>query len=128
MSAPSTAAVPRRSLVLPPIFRNSRYESDSEHSLSLLAVTCSEQQGRLHTLNLLSEYVASGAAGRKRQLVTREMQALRELYEAIWCELGCAFSDRIISSARTAVEHEAGYRGMLAAEERKQHNEQQTLF
>jgi hypothetical protein len=123
MSAPSMAAVSRRDLMLPPVFRDSRYQSDSEHSPSLLAVTCSEQQGRLHTLNLLSEYLASGAGGRKRQLVTREMQALSELYEVVWCELGCAFSDRIISSARTAVEHEAVYRGMLAREEMKQLSE-----
>jgi hypothetical protein len=82
MSAPSVTAVSRRDLILPPIFRDSRYESDREYSLSLLAVTCSEQQGRLHTLNLLSEYLASSAGGRKRQLVTREMQALSELYEA----------------------------------------------
>jgi hypothetical protein len=61
MSAPSVAAVSRRDLILPSIFRDSRYESYREYSLSLLAVTCSEQKGRLHTLNLLSEYLASGA-------------------------------------------------------------------
>lgn len=109
MTAPSMPAVSHRDLVLPPIFRASRYEPDSsEHPLRLLAVTCCEQQGRLHTLNLLSEYLASGAGGRKRQLVAKEMQALSELYEAVWCELGCGFSDSLIRSARETVEMHYG--------------------
>jgi hypothetical protein len=55
---------------------------------------------------LISEYLAYGVSDRKRQLVAREMQALSEWYEAASYELGCAFSDRIVRSARAAVEHD----------------------
>lgn len=110
MTAPSVSAPSRQALFVPEILRESRYEAESEYSLNLLAATCSEQTGRLHTLSLLSEYLASGAGGRKRQLVAKEIEALRELYEAVWCELGCAFSDPVVRSAREAVEQAVGYR------------------
>jgi hypothetical protein len=46
------------------------------------------------------------------------MQALSDLYEAVWCELGCAFSNPIVRSARATVEHEAHYRKAPVNEER----------
>jgi hypothetical protein len=129
MNAPSVPVPLRQALFIPEIVCASRYEVDSECSTSLLATTCSEQKGRLHTLSLLSEYLASGAGGRKRQLVAKEMQALRELYETVWCELGCAFSDPVVYSVREAVEHEARYRETLTTTaERKRHCGQWTLF
>lgn len=128
MSALFFPGLLRQGRTISPILHGSRYELDSEYSLHLLAVTCSEQEGRLHTLNLLSEYLASGAGGRKRQLVAKEVQALRELYEAVWCELGCAFNDPVIRSAREAVEQETYCRESLGLQEGKHHDEQQSLF
>ena len=128
MSALPFLATRNQAIAVPPILHDSRYESDSEYSLKLLAATCWEQEGRLHTLNLLSDYLASSAGGRKRQLLAKELQALRDLYEAVWCEPGCAFGDLVICSAREAVEHEALCRQTPATEERESHGEQQTFF
>ena len=107
MSAPSFPTFARQALGIPPITHGSRYEPDCECVLSLLAVTCAEQEGRLHMLTLLSAYLASGAGGRRRQFVAKEMQALRDLYEAVWCELGCAFSDDFVRMTRRAVERQS---------------------
>lgn len=128
MSALPFPAMRNQGLAVPPILRDSRYESDSEYSLHLLAATCSEQEGRLDMLKLLSDYLASGAGGRKRQLAAKELQALRDLYEAVWSELGCAFSDPVVRSAREAIEHEAHCCQTLATEERESQSEQQTFF
>jgi hypothetical protein len=46
-------------------------------------------------LQLLSEYLAS-CTGRRRQIVASEMKALRELYEATWCELDYAFPAKLV--------------------------------
>lgn len=89
--------------VAPPIFSSGPYANDRDHSLSLLAATCSEQQGRFHTLQLLTEYLA-GCAGRKRQIVTSEIKTLQELYESTWSELSWAFPAGLIRRARSAVE------------------------
>ncbi|HEX7362288.1 MAG TPA: hypothetical protein VF283_17490 [Bryobacteraceae bacterium] len=86
-----------------PILRGSRYAA---YSLSLLASACAEQKGRLRALVLLFDYLASGAGGRKRELIAKEMQALLDLYEAVWCELDDAFGARTIRSAREAVEQQ----------------------
>lgn len=85
-----------------PILRGSRYEADAGYSLCLLASACAEQKGRLRALVLLSEYLASGAGGRRRELISKEMQALRDLYKAVWCELGGAFGDEVIRAVREA--------------------------
>lgn len=82
----------------------SPYANDRDHSLSLLAATCLEQQGRFHTLQLLTEYLGC-CAGRKRQIVAAEIKALQESYEATWCELACAFPVKLIRWSRAAVEH-----------------------
>jgi hypothetical protein len=92
--------------VAPPILRDSPYTNDRGHFLNLLASVCSEQQGRFHTLQLLSEYLAA-RAGRKHQVAASEMKALRELYEATWCELNCAFPAELVRWAKAAVERHA---------------------
>jgi hypothetical protein len=107
MSAPPFPTFARQGLAIPPIVHENRYELECECARSLLAVTCAEQEGRLHMLTLLSAYLASGAGGRKRQFVAKEMQALRDLYEAAWCELGCAFSDDFARMTRRTVERQS---------------------
>lgn len=89
--------------IVRPIFRNSLYAKDRRHSLGLLAAVCSEQQGRFHTLQLLSDYLAS-RTGRKRQAAASEMKALRDLHESTWCELSFAFPAELVRWARAAVE------------------------
>jgi hypothetical protein len=103
VSAPPVPLVCGQLPVAPLILRDSPYANGRGHSLHLLAATCSEQQGRFHTLQLLSEYVAF-CAGRKRQIVAAEIKALQELYDATWCELGCAFPAGLVRRARAAVE------------------------
>lgn len=104
MSAPSFPTFARQGFAIPPIVHGNRYELECECACSLLAVTCAEQEGRLHMLTLLSAYLASGAGGRKRQFVAKEMHALADFYEAVWCELGCAFSNDFVRVTRRAVE------------------------
>lgn len=128
MSALSSSARLRAPSAIPAIIHESRYEADDEYSLALLAATCSEQERRLHTLTLLSEYVASGAGGRKWLLVTKEIQALTDLYEAVWCELGCAFDSHVVRSARAALEGKPRYCEVPTTGEKKHSGEQQTLF
>lgn len=88
---------------LPAVLRDSRYEADREYPLGLLAATSAEQKSRFRTLALLSAYVASGAKGRRRELVNKEIQALRDLYEAVWGELDGAFGDGVVRAAKEAV-------------------------
>ena len=88
----------------PVIFDDSRYEGDEDFSSSLLQQTCFEQQGRLRTLMLLSDYLATPPGSRKQQLLAGEWKALRELYESVWEELSSAFEERIVSDARAIVE------------------------
>jgi hypothetical protein len=88
----------------PMLFPGSCYGMDEGNPSSLFRQTCLEQIGRLHTLDLLSAYLAAGAGSRKRAALTREVKAMREIYEAVWCELGCAFSSAILMQAREAVE------------------------
>ena len=101
MSAPffSNTQALEVALLLP----GSPYQADENDASSLLRQTCAEQEGQLHTLALLSAYLALASAGRKRQVLADEMNMLRELVEAVWCELGCAFPDRVVQTARTAV-------------------------
>lgn len=103
MSALSIPPLCRQFPVSPPILRDSPYANDRDHSLSLLAATCWEQQGRFHTLQLLTECLGF-CAGRKREIVAAEIGALQEIYDATWCELGCAFSAGLVRRARAAVE------------------------
>ena len=103
MSALPISSFRRRIRFVPSILRDSPYANDRDHSRSLLAAACSEQQGRFHTLQLLTEYLGC-CAGRKRQIVESEMKALRELYEATWYELACTFPAKLVRWARAAVE------------------------
>jgi len=98
--------IPRLSSVLPSlsIVRGSAYQQDEGQPSSLLEETCAEQFGRLHTLCLLSVYLATATGGRRRQAVVDEEKALRALYEAVWGELEFAFPAAVVLSARQAVE------------------------
>jgi hypothetical protein len=88
----------------PTLLPGSCYGMDEGNPSSLFHQTCREQIGRLHTLDLLSAYLTAGAGSRKREAVAQEVMAMREIYEAVWCELGFAFSSAIVTQAREAVE------------------------
>ncbi len=55
---------------------------DAAQALSLFCLTVKEQQARWHTIQLLSEYLASGTA-RKREVIAKELKACRQLYEVL---------------------------------------------
>jgi hypothetical protein len=86
------------------ILPGSRYEQDGAQASSLLETTCQEQQGRFHTLLLLDDYLVRQHSGRKHQLIEAEERTLRELYEAVWVELGTAFSEAVVNASRQQVE------------------------
>jgi hypothetical protein len=73
----------------PFLLRDGRYR-DEAHPSSLLSQTCLEQQGRLHALRLLTDYLPR-SRGLQRQLLETEARTLGELYEAVWGQLECAF-------------------------------------
>ncbi len=90
---------------LHPVLLDCNRQGDEDFSSSLLRQTCLEQQSRLHTLMLLSDYLLSTPGSRKQQLLAAEWKALRELYESVWEELSSAFEEPVVSDARAAVEH-----------------------
>jgi uncharacterized protein YoaH (UPF0181 family) len=76
---------------------------DAAQALSLFCVTVEEQQARFHTIQLLSEYLASGTA-RKRELIAQELKACRQLYEAVWAEMDCTFHSTVVEKTRQSIE------------------------
>lgn len=103
MSAPSlTHALPEA--FTPALLPGSRYQVDADYATSLLQSACAEQERRFHILTLLTRYLASGAGGRKQQVLAKELATLRELYEAVWEELRTVFSAELVASVRRQVE------------------------
>jgi uncharacterized protein YoaH (UPF0181 family) len=76
---------------------------DAAQARSLFCLTVEEQQVRWHTIQLLSEYLASGAA-RKRELIAEELKACRQLYEAVWAEMDCNFHSTVVEKTRQSIE------------------------
>jgi hypothetical protein len=70
---------------------------------SLFCLSADEQQARWHTIQLLSQYLASGAA-RKRELIAKELKACRQLYETIWAEMDCTFHSTVVEKTRRQIE------------------------
>ena len=86
-------------LILP----DSPYGSEEPQASSLLRAASQEQQARWHTIQLLSQYLASGSA-RKRELIAKELKACRQLYEAVWAEMSCAFHSTLVETTRRSIE------------------------
>ena len=76
---------------------------DAAQALSLFCLTVEEQQARWHTIQLLSEYLASGTA-RKREVIAKELKACRQLYEAVWAEMDCAHYSTVVEKTRQSIE------------------------
>jgi len=76
---------------------------DRAQSLSLFDLTAQEQQTRWHTIQLLSEYLASRTA-RKREIIAQELKACRHLYEAVWAEMECTFHPALAEQTRQSIE------------------------
>jgi uncharacterized protein YoaH (UPF0181 family) len=76
---------------------------DAAQAQSLFCLTVEEQQARWHTIQLLSEYLASGTA-RKRELIAQELKACRQLYEAVWAEMDCTFYSATAEKTRQSIE------------------------
>ena len=76
---------------------------DREQTLSLFDLAAEEQQARWHTIQLLSDYLASGTA-RKRTIIAKELEACRQLYEAVWVEMSCAFAWTLLETTRQTIE------------------------
>ena len=76
---------------------------DAAQALSLFCLTVEEQQVRWHTIQLLSEYLASGTA-RKREVIAKELKACRQLYEAVWAEMDCTFYSATAEKTRQSIE------------------------
>jgi uncharacterized protein YoaH (UPF0181 family) len=76
---------------------------DAAQAQSLFCMTVEEQQARWHTIQLLSEYLASGTA-RKRELIAQELKACRQLYEAVWAEMECAHYSTVVEKTRQSIE------------------------
>ncbi len=76
---------------------------DAAQAPSLFCLTVEEQQARWHTIQLLSEYLASGTA-RKRELIAQELKACRQLYEAVWAEMDCTFHSTVVEKTRQSIE------------------------
>jgi uncharacterized protein YoaH (UPF0181 family) len=76
---------------------------DAAQAQSLFCLTVEEQQAQWHTIQLLSEYLASGTA-RKRELIAQELKACRQLYEAVWAEMDCTFYSATAEKARQSIE------------------------
>ncbi len=69
---------------------------------SLFCMTVEEQQARWHTIQLLSEYLASATA-RKREVIAKELKACRHLYEAVWAEMDCAHNSNVVEETRQSI-------------------------
>jgi hypothetical protein len=76
---------------------------DAAPALSLFRLIVEEQQARWHTIQLLSQYLASGTA-RKRELITKELKACRQLYETVWAEMDCALHSAVAEKTRQSIE------------------------
>ena len=76
---------------------------DAAQAQSLFCLTVEEQQTRWHTIQLLSEYLASGTA-RKREFIAQELKACRQLYEAVWAEMDCTFHSTLVEKTRQSIE------------------------
>ncbi len=76
---------------------------DAAQAPSLFCLTVEEQQARWHTIQLLSEYLASGTA-RKREVIAKELKACRQLYEAVWAEMECAHYSTVVEKTRQSIE------------------------
>ena len=76
---------------------------DGAQALSLFCLTVEEQQARWRTIQLLSEYLASGTA-RKREVIAKELKACRQLYEAVWAEMECAHYSTVVEKTRQSIE------------------------
>jgi uncharacterized protein YoaH (UPF0181 family) len=76
---------------------------DAAQALSLFCLTVEEQQARWHTIQLLSEYLASGTA-RKRELIAQELKACRQLYETVWAEFDNNFHPAVAEKTRQSIE------------------------
>ena len=76
---------------------------DAAQAPALFCLTVEEQQARWHTIQLLSEYLASGTA-RKRELIAQELKACRQLYEAVWAEMDCTFYSATAEKTRQSIE------------------------
>jgi uncharacterized protein YoaH (UPF0181 family) len=76
---------------------------DRAQAASLFRLTADEQQARWHTIQLLSEYLASGTA-RKRELIAQELKACRQLYETVWAEMDCAHNSTVGEKTRQNIE------------------------
>ena len=100
----TTATTPIQAPATLATLPRSRYEQDGAQASSLFETTCSEQQGRFHTLLLLDDYLTRRHSGRKHQLIETEERSLRDLYEAVWGELGIAFPQNLVDDARQIVE------------------------
>jgi len=79
------------------------HRRDAAQAPSLFCLTVEEQQARWHTIQLLSEYLASGTA-RKRELIAQELKACRQLYEAVWAEMDCTFYSATAEKTRQSIE------------------------
>jgi hypothetical protein len=75
-----------------------------DEASSLLPQTCLEQFARLHTLRLLSDYLAARAGTRKRQVIAKERKALHDLYETVWNEVASTLSTEVAERARHKIE------------------------
>lgn len=76
---------------------------NAAQALSLSCLTVQEQQARWHTIQLLSEYLASGTA-RKREVIAKELKACRQLYEAVWAEMDNTFHAAVAEKTRQSIE------------------------
>jgi hypothetical protein len=76
---------------------------DAAQALSLFGLIVEEQQARWHTIQLLSEYLASGNA-RKHELIANELKACRQLYETVWAEMDCTFNSAVAEKTRQSIE------------------------
>jgi uncharacterized protein YoaH (UPF0181 family) len=76
---------------------------DAAQALSLFCLTVEEQQARWRTIQLLSEYLASGTA-RKREVIAKELKACRQLYEAVWAEMDCTRYSTAVEKTRESIE------------------------
>jgi uncharacterized protein YoaH (UPF0181 family) len=76
---------------------------DAAQASSLFCLTFEEQQARWHTIQLLSEYLASGTA-RKREVIAKELKACRQLYEAVWAEMDYALHSTAAEKTRQSIE------------------------
>jgi uncharacterized protein YoaH (UPF0181 family) len=76
---------------------------DAAQAPSLFCLTAEEQQARWHTIQLLTQYLASGTA-RKREVIAQELKACRQLYETVWAEMNGTFHSTVVEKTRQTIE------------------------